>query len=657
MLNEKIIKTINTDIPKLRSDLADIVKYNLLKNGGNADGITPNDSAFVIIRDEYKKVYLPQNETKNAIYYFTNTQDLNNVEVTCDKNVKISFPTTNNYSLKKVIFKNDISIISRDRDNTGIQYQNDNSKLLPSTLSQNDIEIGMKKLTSLDDSKFEKKVYLSNGGISDGTSLIDIDSSGLYKVTETLASSIVGKMYTLQTDIELGYMYNCVYAPSILETDNSCRVGIILSNGSKFISYTSDMYAWLYTGIYDTSWSEVKNTKYLSLFTEAYKMRNPIIMSCRVINNNTFEIYINGIKVETVTSPFGCSKIGFCINGIVGVNSGINNYFWGDITKSKLTKSNNGNTYKAFVSGDSITFGEGSFSWAEYLPTFLEGQRGITKFEVTNGAVSGERVDAQLSRMKAKDLTPFDIIMIMIGTNDIQAQTPIATFKSTLQEMITLAKANNRKVIVGIPPMFIGRDVTGTGFSTVAYQKGAYYRNVVMKMIADNDLILADTLSELGRIGLDNHNYVLRDNIHPLPYGEVLLARCFARSIIYALNIDIENEVSANSPSEVITVVEPTLQNGWVNFGELYTKASFYKVGREVKIQGLIKSGTTNGGTVIFQLPLGYRPSGMIMCPSGSNGGTGYEAGTIEINSIGEVKCSVVKGNTWLSLTGISFLV
>lgn len=64
-------------------------------------------------------------------------------------------------------------------------------------------------------------------------------------------------------------------------------------------------------------------------------------------------------------------------------------------------------------------------------------------------------------------------------------------------------------------------------------------------------------------------------------------------------------------PGSAGTWSSPTLQNGWVNYGSgwatlQYTKAS----DGVVTVRGLIKSGTTTGGTVIANLPAGYRPPG-----------------------------------------------
>lgn len=51
------------------------------------------------------------------------------------------------------------------------------------------------------------------------------------------------------------------------------------------------------------------------------------------------------------------------------------------------------------------------------------------------------------------------------------------------------------------------------------------------------------------------------------------------------------------------------LQNGWVNYGNGYESACFWKDKNNiVHISGFIKSGSTDAETALFTLPAGYRP-------------------------------------------------
>jgi hypothetical protein len=52
---------------------------------------------------------------------------------------------------------------------------------------------------------------------------------------------------------------------------------------------------------------------------------------------------------------------------------------------------------------------------------------------------------------------------------------------------------------------------------------------------------------------------------------------------------------------------EPAFQNSWVNFGSGFQGARFRRENGVVRIEGLVKSGTSN--TAVFTLPAEYRPS------------------------------------------------
>lgn len=96
-----------------------------------------------------------------------------------------------------------------------------------------------------------------------------------------------------------------------------------------------------------------------------------------------------------------------------------------------------------------------------------------------------------------------------------------------------------------------------------------------------------------------------------------------------------------------------SLQNGWVNFGGEFQTAVYWRDSNGVvHLEGLIRNGTTTGGTVVFTLPVGYRPAATQIFSVSSSGGTFQ----IRINSSGQGAVWVVTGNNGhLSLSGIVF--
>jgi hypothetical protein len=101
------------------------------------------------------------------------------------------------------------------------------------------------------------------------------------------------------------------------------------------------------------------------------------------------------------------------------------------------------------------------------------------------------------------------------------------------------------------------------------------------------------------------------------------------------------------------SVQVPTLLAGWQSFGATYAPVDFWK-DREgmVHLRGLIGSGTATNGTILFNLPAGYRPSGgRLMFAVLTNNGVGR----VDISAAGDVVIESLPGNTWLNLNGISF--
>lgn len=98
-------------------------------------------------------------------------------------------------------------------------------------------------------------------------------------------------------------------------------------------------------------------------------------------------------------------------------------------------------------------------------------------------------------------------------------------------------------------------------------------------------------------------------------------------------------------------VGEPAFQNGWVNYGDIWSTCEFYKdqIGI-VHVKGLVKSGTIN--SVIFTLPVGYRPTHVSHFVALGNSTTPINTGLLYPN--GDVK-QRTGSNGYFSLDRLSF--
>lgn len=91
----------------------------------------------------------------------------------------------------------------------------------------------------------------------------------------------------------------------------------------------------------------------------------------------------------------------------------------------------------------------------------------------------------------------------------------------------------------------------------------------------------------------------------------------------------------------------PVLQNAWVNFGAGLQVAGYRKTPLgEVQLRGILMSGTMTDNTVLFNLPVGYRPAAARLLP-GLQGGN--VACRIHIYPSGDVTIFGVTNNAFLS--------
>jgi hypothetical protein len=108
----------------------------------------------------------------------------------------------------------------------------------------------------------------------------------------------------------------------------------------------------------------------------------------------------------------------------------------------------------------------------------------------------------------------------------------------------------------------------------------------------------------------------------------------------YGAYIDAQSTLKANKLQPAW--VPATLVNGWTNFGAPYETVSYMidTLGF-IHLKGVASAGTKTGGTIIFTLPVGFRPNAKIMCI----GVTGGLVEQIYINADGTVVVGAISGS------------
>ncbi|GAA3410381.1 hypothetical protein ACFFNY_21860 [Paenibacillus hodogayensis] len=100
--------------------------------------------------------------------------------------------------------------------------------------------------------------------------------------------------------------------------------------------------------------------------------------------------------------------------------------------------------------------------------------------------------------------------------------------------------------------------------------------------------------------------------------------------------------------------IAPTLVNSWVAYSGLligYVKDIF----GFVHLRGIIAGGATTFGSVIFTLPVGYRPAQITGVTTLAYNGSDWSLAKLTIGTAGNVFIDSAAGNTQLILDGISF--
>lgn len=527
-------KKLNNEIEKTNIQLSYINNYSILKYGGSYDGVSDNVDAFNLAKSKNIEVYFPQNETRNAIYYFANTVDFSNVVITSDFGVTISLPTTNYISFKGGVFGNPINIISRDRNNTGKLDGN----YMPSYLTSVDTNInkaikeikpilvdGCQKILH----DFETSYSSTLGSGVDFNSSIckfnKISDNNGYKV-DTLRltdNAKVGSEYkaTIQVNTTDNNPSNYISGCIISGDTNKCMalvtdaVALFVQNGNERGHYLNPHVGKMLSHQYNNSQNTLFN------------------ISAKKISKQVAEFYINGLylfsydlgeEIKNVDIGFGYSMI-----------SNSDQYLYNPVEIIR-EETNYGSPLHIAVFGDSITFGEGlDMSWTNLLEKNLIGKYGVNGIKIDNFAVSGHTASEQLAVMKNDQNPKYDFVLIFVGTNDILRNVDGFEFRNTINEMIQIAKSkviNKKCVVCASPYVWTTRHDFGVN---VASNNGGRHRSIIQRLVAEHGVSFADVESEMGEIYSDTSLFILRDNLHPTIQGNSAICSAFLIQLLYLL--------------------------------------------------------------------------------------------------------------------------
>ena len=393
--------------------------------------------------------------------------------------------------------------------------------------------------------------------------------------------------------------------------------GVITVNGYAYFSQTSASGS-IFVVDYTAGMSDISMGVPYSLMDQQRDLFNNAVLSVKVTSDRSFSVLVNGLVVGSYTTR--SSILGACF-GSENIN---NNVSLSQMSKVTGRSFGGSKPLRIVVSGDSISDNAVQYSWVKYLQMVL-GSAGINISTINNIAVAGQTAAQQYTSLQTVGVG-YDLCLIQVGVNDIQGATNFSAFVTTIQNMVTYAKSVGMQPIVGIPTAFYSKaeaNVNGQtgGQDTQNNATMHTYRALLIRAVADaGGLVNLEPMKAYGAmtakwLSLTPYavsDRIVVDNIHPSPYGSMMLAQGWARAIVGYLNRpDTSNKEQFD-----------TMPTAWISSGFGTTDRPLVR-GR--KLKGVISLHTTlsSDGSVAFKLPPSIKISAVKMvtvtCINASN--------------------------------------
>lgn len=381
------------------------------------------------------------------------------------------------------------------------------------------------------------------------------------------------------------------------------------------------------------------------------------LWSIRVNTPTNFSVLLSGLEVLNYDTPGEIIEAGLgSMASASGQQMGL--YDW-TLTRNKEDSGKRPMSVAIF--GDSRTDKNMPDTWPQWMRKMLDGWHGLRVHEIRNFAVSGDVAASQAMHCTAENLAGVDIVVIDVGTNDIQASTNPDAFYNTVKGMVQIAVTAGKRVILGVPDQFYGVGQSeGPGQAAVNYGLGAAIRAKILRLAADTGSKIVDKQQCLGPImahylnpaipgGISalNLDPIVFDNIHFTAFGQQLIAGAYARAIA-GLITKSRREPLSKTPTALDHSV---LRNGWT-FPADHPKWRRDPSG-EISLSGIIAAGVKTSGTVFAVLPENVCPPESGRFPVITD--TGVPALLVVDSSGAMLVYYLAESTEWISLDGVSF--
>lgn len=258
-------------------------------------------------------------------------------------------------------------------------------------------------------------------------------------------------------------------------------------------------------------------------------------------------------------------------------------------------------------------------------------------------------------------------------TNDVEVLKGVTNFtvsyyeSSTATATTTPDNATVVNVSITVSKTVSGNTITNTSYLKVAKQNKLYDRVMPETPIITATKLSPRTVQFSWPTSGDGVKYDIYQNLNGSAWTmyeqnstnlNVTLSAYPTDTI--GVKVEAKNSNGTASGTAVYNLPRWTpavMQNGWVSHTPATYNDPEYTITKtgEVFLHGVIKSGTTTSGTLLFTLPADLRPNAKLIFPVASALGTGNGVGRIDILTNGQVQF-VAGENGYLSLDNIRFM-
>ena len=361
----------------------------------------------------------------------------------------------------------------------------------------------------------------------------------LTRVSDTISFNGAGKLIAAVKASKIGEE---VFALIQNASSGTFFAGVKTLNGQAYYSQNSSTQAVVLNEGVNGLPSVVVGVSY-ALMEQQRDLFNNGLLSVRVISARKFSVLCNGMVIGTYSTR----------SNIIGVMFGTDNIpnttFVSQFSSVKTNSTGGSKPLRIIALGDSISDNDVQYSPYRYMASILQTQ-GQQLAELKNLSVAGETASQQYARLQTVG-AGYDFVLCQAGVNDVQGLTPTAAFSATISNICNYARTIGAIPIIGLPTSFYSKAEANahgqTGGQDTANNDSVHtYRAVLMRSAASaGGLVNLQSMKDFGAMTAswldtivegEQVDSILVDNIHPTPYGAMMLGLGWSESVLGALH-------------------------------------------------------------------------------------------------------------------------